>query len=420
MNTKKNWHAVRQPPRFDLCQVQRYILKRVLEIGWTVERFGHFDRFVVRTNGRAASKPERIGKKYQWIAYHEIMAYLSDHFQYREQFRKDGDQCYEGPWQSHMRDIDPSCTLRSLPGGTSWEGHTAAWWAATPYAAWGHGASAKDWVAKVDDIPKVEDLLVCERPADGSRWLAGYGYFNWQEEAPPDQRPTDVERRELWYIANAYLIRTSDADAFLKWAETVDFMGRWMPEPPQMSQMFLGEHGWAPASRYFQSAYYGDGGWTKPDQGCPVELRQVAVEYHKGSKGFDCSVDDSYTVRLPAEELMTKFKLHTAGFGTEFATSSGQVVAFDPTVRASGPSALLLRADALQELQQREQLTICWAVLGEKRVLSAGFESLHHPALRLSGAYVLDGVAIRGFVKRMLNEYAKGGPTLIDIDRSEP
>ncbi|MCG6118383.1 MAG: hypothetical protein MEQ07_09360 [Aquimonas sp.] len=418
-DAKENQHAASRPPRFDLGQVQRYILKRVFDLGWTVERFGHFDRFVVRSDGRAATKPERMGKKYQWIAYHEMMAFLSDHFQYREEFREAGDQSYQGPWQDHLRDIDPSCTLRALPGGTSWDGHAPAWWGATPYAAWGHEASPRAWVAKVDDLPKVEDLLVCVNPADGSRWLNGHGYFNWKEEAPADQRPTDVARGELWYIANAYLIRTSDADAFLKWAETVDFMGRWMPDPPHVTGMFLGEHGWAPASRYFQNAYYGDDGWTQPRQGCPVRLRQVAVEYLKESSGFDCSVDDGYTLLLPAEELMTKLGLHWAGRGAEFTTSSGQLVAQDPTASAPGPSTLLLRADALQDLQQREQLTLCWAVLGEKRVLSAGHNGPHHPALRLSGAYVLDGAKLRGFVKRMLDEYDPGGPRLIDTYQSE-
>ena len=70
-----------------------------------------------------AGKPERMGKKYQWIAYHEILAYLADHFQYREQYAEDeNDQHYQGPWQLHVRDIDPSCTVRGTPGGTGWVG----------------------------------------------------------------------------------------------------------------------------------------------------------------------------------------------------------------------------------------------------------------------------------------------------------
>jgi len=55
-------HA-RRTPRFDLRQIQRYILSRVFEMGWTTERFGHFGRFVIARDGREASKAERVGKK---------------------------------------------------------------------------------------------------------------------------------------------------------------------------------------------------------------------------------------------------------------------------------------------------------------------------------------------------------------------
>jgi len=96
------------PPRFDLRLIQRYVLWRVFDLGWTTERFGYFDRYAIGYHGREASKAERIGKKYQWIAYHEIMALVADHFQYRERFREDDcDRAYDGPWQKHFRDIDP-------------------------------------------------------------------------------------------------------------------------------------------------------------------------------------------------------------------------------------------------------------------------------------------------------------------------
>ncbi len=412
-------HLTGRAPRFDLGQVQAYVLKRVFDLGWTVERFGYFDRFVVRHDGRDASKPERMGKKYQWIAYHEIMALLSDHFQYWEDFRDAGDQRYQGPWQSHLRDIDPSCTLRTIPGGTSWQGHVPAWWGAGPFVAWRYDADPREWVAKTEDLPRVEDLLDCVNPADGSRWLNGHGYFNWKEGTPPDQRPADVARGELWYITNAYLIRTVDVETFLNWSETVDFYGRWMPDPPQVHRLFIGEHGWAPASRYFLDEYYRDGGCT-PGHKCPVTLRQVAVEYLKEGNGFDCSVDDGYTLQLPAEDLITKLDLHWTGRGAEFTTSSGELVVQDPTANAPGPSALLIRGDALQDLQQREQLTLCWAVLGEKKLLSAEGNGPHHPTLRFSGAFVLKGEKLSGFLKRMLYQYDKGGPRLIDTYRSEP
>jgi hypothetical protein len=85
--------------------------------------------------------------------------------------------------------------------------------------------------------------------------------------------------------------------------------------------------------------------------------------------------------------------------------AAGRLAAQDPTVHADGPSALLLREDLLREFLEREKLTICWVVVGEKRVLSPCFGAGPYlPALRMSGAYVLsEGVPV-GFIKHMLDD----------------
>ncbi|MCA9690376.1 MAG: hypothetical protein KC636_12260, partial [Myxococcales bacterium] len=260
--------SAREPPRLELKEFQRYILKRVFDLGWTTERFGRFDRFSIGYNGREASKAERIGKKYQWIAYHEILALTSDHFQYRERYwEEEGDRAYEGPWQDDLRDIDPSCILRSTCGGTSWSGHSPAWWGPTLFDAVYQQGHEREWVQRTNDLPRPEELLSTKNPDDGVRWLNAHGYFAWKQQAPADRGPTDVDRGELWYLCTGYLIRQDDAAEFLKWAEGVDFWGRWMPEPAAVYRVFLGEHAWSPASRYFERQYHGDDGWTQPDQG---------------------------------------------------------------------------------------------------------------------------------------------------------
>ena len=125
------------PPRFDVRAMQRYVLWRVFDLGWTIERFGYFDSFTIGYSGREPNKPERMGKKYQWIAYHEILAHIADQYQYRQRYSDEHAQHqYEGPWQESRRDIDPSCTLRSALGGTSWGPHEPAWWAMEQYDRW--------------------------------------------------------------------------------------------------------------------------------------------------------------------------------------------------------------------------------------------------------------------------------------------
>jgi hypothetical protein len=423
LNAMSNNDEGSRPPRFDLRLIQRYVLWRVFDLGWTAARFGYFDRYSIRYHGREASKAERIGKKYQWIAYHEIMALVADHFQYRERFHEEqGDQAYVGPWQGHLRDIDPSCTFRATRGGTSWEGHTPAWWGAARYENWGGPSSPREWVIRCNDLPKVEDLLRISDPENASRWLNLEGFFYWKQPPPADRESIDVERRELWYLCTGYLVRTYDAEAFMRWAEGVDFWGRWMPEPPEVYRMFLGEQGWSSASRYFQQPYYGDEGWTQPDHGCPVKVRTLAFEYRCEASDFDCSIDEGYMLRLPASELVTGRGLRWSGNGADYLDVAGQLSAFDPTAYEAGPSALLLREDLLKEILSREGLTICWAVLGEKCVLGAGFDPRHHASLRMSGAYRLGDKGPVGFLKCMLDEREtesrEASPNLLTTIRS--
>jgi hypothetical protein len=154
---------------------------------------------------------------------------------------------------------------------------------------------------------------------DSSSWLSCESYFNWKQRPPVDKEATDVERRELWLTCTGYLIGTDDAEAFLKWAEGVDFWGRWMPDAAVVYQTFMGEHGWARASQYFQRPYYGDDGWTQPSHGCPVRIRTVALEYAREKSGFDRSLDDSYRLRLPVSELVTGLGIRWTGSGADFA-----------------------------------------------------------------------------------------------------
>jgi len=238
------------------------------------------------------------------------------------------------------------------------------------------------------------------------------------QEPPVDQDPSDVERRELWYLCIGYLVRASDAAPFLDWAKGVDFWGRWMPEPPEMREVFLGEHGWAPASEYYRRPYFGDHGWTQPGVNCPVRVLTVALEYTRGDSGFDCSIDRGYRLHLPATDLVKGLGLRFSGHGADFIDASGQTVAQDLAVHAHGPSALLLREARLTAFLAKEDLAMCWAVLGEKRVLPGGIASgIRHPSVRMSGAYALLDGRVKGFLTRRLADPAHGadGDPLSDL-----
>jgi len=399
LELKKN--RKQRPPRFDLSLIQRYILWRVFDLGWTIECFGHFDRFTIGYHGRDSSKAERIGKKYQWIAYHEIMALVSDHFQYCDEYREDDSgNNYGGPWQINLRDIDPSCTLIDTRKRIPWSGHSLSWWGSIKYENWNAPQDQLEWAKRYDDLPHIEDLLSVVCPKDGSGWLNLCGFFNWKQPPPVDKDPTDIERRDLWYRCNCYLIRDSDVKTFMKWAEDVDFSGRMMPQPPRIDEVFLGEYGWSPAWHDFYKEHFGDDEWIFLGKDCPVKVREIISEYHHKSSEFDCSADDNCTLTIPSNDIVTGLGLRWSGYGSDFVDEAGQIIAFDPTAYAEGPSALLLRQDKLKEFLEHEKLALCWIVTGEKFVHDmGGFTSRNFAALRLSGAYVLDSEGLTGFLK---------------------
>jgi hypothetical protein len=408
-----------KPPRLELKVLQRFILKRVFDLGWTVERFGQFDSSLAY-HGRTPSKAERIGKKYQWIAYHEILAFVSDRYQYRERYRdEEGDTAYEGPWQNHLRDIDPSCTLRFTCGGSSWSGSSPVWWSPTPFDATYLPGREEEWVQRTDDLPRVEELLRTVNPTDGINWVNAQGDFIWRQLAPADLAPSEAERGELSYQCTGYLIKMNDTDEFMKWAENYDLYGSRLPEPAKLSAAFLGEHAWAHASRYFEYPYYGDEGWTQPEKGCPVKIRVAALEYLCEDGGLDCSLDNSYSLFLPVRELVTALDLKWTGYGTDFVDGTGRIAAFDPSVKSAGPSALLIREDQIEELNRTSNLTLCWVVLGEKRILGGGWDGPSYPSMQISGAYVLGESGLTGFVKCVLDTPSElpRVPRIVDIYR---
>ena len=387
----------REPPTFPLDRIQRYVLWRVFDLGWSTERFGAFDRFEVDSAMRAAAKPERFGKKYQWLAFHEILALVADHYQYREACSSSPVTSYDGPWQTSHRDIDPSCLVRDAKGGSGWGGHQQSWWAPVKFHKWDPTVAATDWAVRSDDLPAVHDLLEVHAP-DGSRWFNLDGRFEWQSPIPSGEERSDTTHRDLWYLAHAYLVRGSGTE-FLKWAESVTFTGGWMPDPPMLHKMFLGEHAWSPAARYFERPDYAYPEWSSPGAGCPLELASPSLHYLHETGTFDCSTDEGYTLRLPSTVLVRGMNLRWAGEAADFVGIDGKLRAFDPSVREEGPAALLVRADDLSQFLAENDLSLCWCVIGERRELSGGRGSSNDPIVHLWGGYTLDGDDVRGFVK---------------------
>ena len=365
-------------PGFSLRVIQRYVLNRVLELGWTAERFGSFDGFLRtrREYTRREQKAERIGKKYQWIAYHEVLAYISDHFHFCQ---NRGEHKYDGPWQIGRRDIDPSVAF-DLPSGREKEESTvtgSAWWTPTTYDDWNPGLPTCEWIMDSSDLPKLGAELVVRDPASPNvSWICCYSFQLFQEPHPADQDRYDVERREVWFRTMACLVPKGMSDRFMDWVMSGGFReSNWQLSVPRLngSGVFLGEHCWSPASD--QQAEEQDEEpleWRFPPESDPCPAQLPVATHSTSANGYDCSVGfDVIEVCLPDRAIAEGCKLAWNGVGVDYVDTESKLAALDPSVHEPGPGALLIRSDILEKYLSDQDLELCWAIIGEKQTIGS-------------------------------------------------
>lgn len=402
------WHDQHQsenrlPPRFSTDLIRRYVLFRIFDLGWTMDRFGEFDRHVNEVSySRDAAKPERIGKKYQWIAYHEVLAYIADHYQFLDEFCEDeGSTRYEGGWQVSIRDIDPSCTLRSVSSNTTGEKNLSQpWWCPVNYDNWKESLRHRDWIANTDDLPNVERFLRVTDQPKGICWLNADGHFSWRQPHPPNLEPYDVERRDFWLSCTGYFLEAGHSEILIDWAKGIELWDRWRLEPDESHEMFLGECVGSSAFRYFSRPGIGIAGWKRLAENCPVRITPATMHYSTKFRDYDCSVEDPYTLRLPVHRFVECTGIRWLGNGVDFVDSKGHVAAFDPTARQEGPSSFLLREDILRQYLSEEGLEFCWTIFGEKSTIGGSNDPhVYQGAMRIKGIYSYMDGQLSGFMK---------------------
>ena len=380
-------------PRLNLDIIQRYVLWRAFDLGWTPERHGDLDWEIISSAsyarvGRGDRKPERIGKKYQWIAYHEILAHVSDRHQYWLPYDDAGPQnAYRGAWQLSVRDIDPSSLLTGASPDSPRPEDSLKWWRHEVDIAPVDDEGHLEWLQHESDIPDRNQQLRFVDPDDGSTWIKLQGLDIWQTPIPPDYDHHEVDHREIWLWANGYFVRSADVEAFVSWSTTVNFWNRWMPEPPKAYSLFLGELGWS----FAFNSLLGDSAEPQrpePDEGarCPIPIQPAAFQYVAEGGGYDCSLVDGHELHRPNSRLAEVMNLHWTGHGVDFVNAEGALVAFDPSARDACASALLMREEELARFLNKTGSALVWSITGEKRAMGPQrFRDAWAGALRVTG-----------------------------------
>lgn len=163
-------HRADDYPLFSKSRARLWVAQRVMELGWVADRHRELEERMSYWGGRDKHALERIGKKYQWIAFHELIGALQDHYW------SVGDDGVPEVLINVLRveelDIDLSYTVTAVaspPPGLPSMGMMD-----TDRPRPSSIEEALSWAREPTDIPHVPDLVEA-RAADGDRWWLVYG-----------------------------------------------------------------------------------------------------------------------------------------------------------------------------------------------------------------------------------------------------
>lgn len=378
----------------------RTVFDRTLAFGWTEERFGDLDKGL-RWEPSQNDRTERIGKKYQWIAFHDTLAALLDAQPVLSRSSFDTPRPYDNPSELDQRDLDPTLLLRE-GRHAGWDATPTGW--LTPHDVDWSAHPLETWLADVSAIPDPADLLIVNDPA-GSPWVTLEGHYRWKEPVPPEDDEQVPERAMTLHI-RAFTFPAAATAAVATWVAAATRHG--LPDSPEFRQALLADYPTHPTWALDPHDWYG----SAPP---PAELSTATV-WSMGCGSYDCSSNDPIHGLLPSRTLIEALQLTSADEFRWLPDGAGEVAAADFAVRDGGPASLHAARAVLLDRCLATGTGIVWTVHAEK--------SVHHPSMHHNYAvgdpvdvafratYVLDAGDIRLVAAAAVQELAAGAGEL--------
>lgn len=370
--------------------LSNYAIKMIIErIGYDPIRHGQLERNI--TSGYQYSKyeniAERIGKKYQWIMFFEILAQVTDRYPVYENYEEK--EPYRGTFSPYVRDIDPTILIQKTHKNSS---HTIdAWWHPVIELDWNMDNNL--WAVSAHDLPPIEPFLTLTDEA-GTKWVCLNAILDWDEKVARDDN-WKTPRKKLYYMIQSYLIKNDRLGELISWGqkENQNFFGRWMPDNSDRYELFNREYCWSEGTQYF----YGHT-WENIRN---TDFEVIPTAYHYWwEESTDFSKEGTLSFLKPTKVIFDNLNMQYGDEDGSLYDRENQKICFDPSAQIESTSMLLIQKDIFMNFLKENNLSLFWTVIGEKMIVG-GDDRKNTKRSVYSGFYTLDGNQVKGEMKCM-------------------
>lgn len=406
----------REELSFSADLAQRWVMHRTMTLGWTPQRFGPFDRYLHYNQvDRGSHKYERFGKKYQWIAYHELLARVADNYHFAWPYGDDAGE-FVGIHQLNDREIDPSLPPvpyrefqeRIVDQGT-WPPLSIKFSNELPGSV-AFDRYAGDFEAFLNDQASLPypDAIARIKDRHGEPWIILYAHAKESQHADADERAHDTD--EQFFTLSSWLVNREHT------AEVMAALPGELRNDATYGEL-LDRNG------HTDCCYVGELGWR--DMQCPHQLNSEMVltlkedtnlkgiatveEYTWEGNVWDCSIELGVNMVLPSTFVQRSAGLQWSGADRSWLAGTEPVVCNIDVMVNDGHSTLLLARQAwLHGFLGRQGMDLVYGLRGERQHRGRQPEDYTWKKFQLSGAY--DGTNLnRGepLIERQWNHTSK-------------
>lgn len=357
----ENWNS-KTIKRFDMEQSQRWVVNYAHKLGWKEELFAQFERtYCEYPRIPGFRNIERIGKKYEWIAFYTLLARISEQYYWNGIFDEDGKEFY-GIWQCHLRKNDITAPL-SINEGHNISGQKNIWksieYANMPKL---ERENQVDWLNDEETIPDFRENILYSDSSNG-KWLALADQYSKDDEPsnPEIKRP----KTNIWYRINSCVISSDKSQEILKLINST--------KPSLMSP------GVIEISRNRLQEFYQEYPWRKLVSNSQEELQFREIPklqkftYSSLLHSYEWEFDeldyrsDSY---MPSERLINDLGLMSDNMGGWYIDEN--LIFIDPSIMYGEKSKAFVNEEVLKDWLIANNLTLIWLIGGEKRIYDMG------------------------------------------------
>lgn len=337
-------------PLEDYAKIIACLIKN--KYGWN-DSLGSLDNNI-GYQSRMTHTKERLGKKYQWMGYNELYAFLLDTCELRTEKGavKDKDvKTKNYPWLLRRTfDFDPTLTEENAAMV-----FTREHFCDIPKSL-NIDCSYKEWLEDPEQMPQTHFILKDKN--EGKEWVVLFGYDTCKIQREEDVQEDENYDADSFIFYNSFFVKKDHAEEFGNWVKRTDFTGRWLPEADGMWHTLWNEY---PLQGNEEEL------WITDEEPLPTQVFLSSLSLlQEDDTGIEKQDNLSHNLFVPNPSVMSTLNLYTAERGLIRDQETEEVVAFNYNLFNSSLNVLVIERTSLNKFLESEGLVLFYCLLAEK------------------------------------------------------